>query len=94
MSTLSRYDISLNTGTGTDRDAEEAYFDQITAMSQGIINSSFRELFDSMPEEPNMVHNGECGNVDAILDAPSIMINGASAVAQEIFYILRSVSLV
>jgi hypothetical protein len=85
----SRYDVTLDTGSNSDEDAYLNHYDQVIAMSQGIINASFRDMFEAKTKPPEMVLNHLRGNIDAILDAPSIMINGKTKNTTEIYYTLR-----
>jgi hypothetical protein len=90
MQEATRYDITLDTGSSTDVDAKNNHYDQVLAMSQGIINASFEELFRSIPDTAEMYHEDRrTGRLDAVLDAPRIMINGSSTNATEVFYQLR-----
>ncbi|KAI5465019.1 hypothetical protein BGZ63DRAFT_470975 [Mariannaea sp. PMI_226] len=87
-----RYDVSLDTATPPISDEVENpnYFDQVTALSQGIINASFRQLFDSVEGVAEIAHKSKLlGRFDAVLDAPSIMINGMTTNATEVMYVLR-----
>lgn len=85
----SRYDVTLDTGSSSDKDAHLNHYDQVIAMSQGIINASFRDMFETKSKPPEMVLNHSRGNIDAILGAPSIMINGKTKNSTEIYYVLR-----
>ncbi|KAH6989990.1 hypothetical protein EDB80DRAFT_897653 [Ilyonectria destructans] len=95
MATKTRYDISLNTGSSTDASANENYFDQVTALSQGIINASFLQLFDSIEGIAEISYSSrQMGQMDAVLGPPSIMINGLTTNglttnATEVMYMLR-----
>lgn len=85
-----RYDISCDTGSATDKDASGNYFDQMLGMSQGIINASFQDLFNSVEEICELYEdNRMLGQIEAVLNAPTIMINGSSDNATEIIYQLR-----
>lgn len=92
MATKTRYDISLDTGSTTDATANENYFDQVTALSQGIINASFLQLFHSNKGIAEIFYySRQMGQMDAVLDPPSIMINGPKTNSTEAMYMLRYV---
>ncbi|KAM0517337.1 hypothetical protein ACHAPE_004867 [Trichoderma viride] len=74
-------------------DTPSSYFDQTIGLSQGIINRSFKRVFDMVKEKggkvAKMILNTESqGMLNAELDAPSVFIMGASEETR-IFYLLR-----
>lgn len=98
---MSRYGISLNVAHGsTDEEVANAYFDQVTAISQGTINSNFKSLFKQAVAAGSDVNKliysnedtGDTGErIQATLDPPSIIINGLTSNATQVFYQLRYV---
>ncbi|KAM0388296.1 hypothetical protein ACHAQC_009906 [Fusarium culmorum] len=84
-----RYNVTLDTGTPADG-ADNRGFDQVTALSQGVINASFQQLFKSVEGVNEIAYVSRLqGRFEAVIDAPSIMINGATTNATEIMYIFR-----
>jgi hypothetical protein len=68
---LSRNNISLNTGDGPDQ-----YYDEVCALSAHTINDNFELLFKQRPEVKKLVFNdGRHGVMTATLLPPKIMID-------------------
>jgi hypothetical protein len=81
-----RHEMSIDTAS--------SYFDQTIGLSQGIINRSFKRVFDMVKAKggkvAKMILNTESqGMLNAELDAPSVFIMGASEESARIFYLLR-----
>jgi hypothetical protein len=98
---MMRSDGSLDFFSGRDSNiAEAGYFDQVEALSQEMINARFKDLFEQAYVDgtavkiATMYHCSPRGTIDAVLDAPSIIIDDDSAMraANMVYYVLWSVS--
>lgn len=67
----SRYEVTTRTGNGQ--------FDQVVALSQGIINENFKKLYDDHDELKTYYFSEKgIGKIDAKLLAPKILIPSGS----------------
>ncbi|EWG51902.1 hypothetical protein FVEG_10757 [Fusarium verticillioides 7600] len=72
----SRLEFTLSTGDRTANNNTE-YYDQVTALSQALINRSFRDLFENTKGIAGITHTGKEGDrIFGELDAPTIMLIG------------------
>lgn len=70
------------------------FYDQIVGMSQGIINKSFKDMFDSVMEKDKTIckmflSTKRDGTLNAELDAPSVILMGNAMAMVEVYYLLR-----
>jgi hypothetical protein len=71
-------------------DTPSGYYDQIVGMSQGIINKSFKTMFDQVKGIAKIgIDARDKGSLDCVLDAPSILIIGNTSSTAEIYYQLK-----
>jgi hypothetical protein len=89
----SRLEFTLSTGDSTANNNTE-YYDQVTALSQALINRSFRDLFENTRGIAGIAHTGKEGDrIFGELDAPTIMLIGHVDDPNLAYYQLRSVSI-
>ncbi|KAK9773262.1 hypothetical protein SCAR479_09991 [Seiridium cardinale] len=79
----SRYMLQTRTNTGS--------WDQVTGVSQGIINNNFENLFRLYPKMAFMDSMGEDGRISAELESPKIVIPGTGTAtnSDEVLYLMR-----
>ncbi|KAH7002503.1 hypothetical protein EDB80DRAFT_809550 [Ilyonectria destructans] len=66
------------------------YYDKMSGISQGIINSSFRDLFQDVEGVSKMYYrHAGFGTLDATMHAPTVLIDGFSEQPFNILYRLR-----
>lgn len=88
----SRFQFTLSTGDSPANDNAE-YYDQITALSQALINRSFRDLFDNAEGVARIVHpkDKKGDRIFGELEAPTIMLIAHTDDVNLAYYQLRSV---
>ena len=87
-----RFDVSLSTGNDDDINIATNYYDQVVALSQTLINRSFKNMFDSVEGINQLFHDDEQDSGDCIegtLGAPRIMFNGSTENTTEVYYQLQ-----
>ncbi|KAF5636141.1 hypothetical protein F52700_5455 [Fusarium sp. NRRL 52700] len=86
----SRLQFSLSTGDGTANNNAEHY-DQVTALSQALINRSFRDRFENTEGIARIAHtiDKDGDRIFGELDAPTIMLIGHTDDPNLAYYQLR-----
>ncbi len=91
MSDLWDYESRWETSTRTDG----GYYDQVIALSQGLINENFKKLYDIYKADLGKVYlkDAAIGTFEGEVEAPRILIPGAdepSANLNEVIFQIRS----
>ncbi|RBA17888.1 hypothetical protein FPRO05_10906 [Fusarium proliferatum] len=86
----SRFQFTLSTGDSPANDNAE-YYDQITALSQALINRSFRDLFENAEGVARIVHpkDKKGDRIFGELEAPTIMLIAHTDDVNLAYYQLR-----